>query len=130
VILAIPHFGTRFNVHCPLKVAQAIVLSIWIVCPPIWFWYEYFHLYRPAPEPKPDIENFKYGQDQAAKIWLALVTLLLALYFGKDFTRDSSDASKTSEVFEDLQNQRQFTTRALSRWQPAPLAPGSGPAVA
>jgi hypothetical protein len=87
VILAIPHFGTRFNIHCHLKVAQAIVLSIWIVGPPIWFWYEYFHLYRPAPEPKPDLDSFKYGQDQAAKIWLALVTLLLALYFGKDFTR-------------------------------------------
>ena len=36
-------------------------------------------------QPPPDIDLFKYGQDVSSKIWLAVSTVLLALYFGKDF---------------------------------------------
>lgn len=31
-------------------------------------------------------DRFKYGQEVASKTWLALVTLLTGLYFGKDFS--------------------------------------------
>src|SRR5262249_6686731 len=34
------------------------------------------------------LEEFKHGQDQSAKIWLALVSVLAGLYFGKDLVRD------------------------------------------
>ena len=66
---------------------QAIVLAAWIVLPPVCFWIEYFFVYRVHPYTGENRDDFKYGQDQAAKIWLALVTALLGLYFGKDFTR-------------------------------------------
>ena len=66
---------------------QAIVLAAWIVLPPVWFWIEYYFVYRVHAYPGENREDFKYGQDQAAKIWLALVTALLGLYFGKDFTK-------------------------------------------
>jgi H+/Cl- antiporter ClcA len=86
-------FGKPFDAHDCGKVLQAVVLAIWIVAPPIWFWYEYFFLYQPIPETKkPSLDQFKHGQDQAAKIWLALVTVLLGLYFGKDLSRGESSA--------------------------------------
>ena len=82
-------FGKGFDPHDPVKVFQAVVLGIWVIVPPIWFWYEYFFLYSNATT-KPGLDEFKHGQDQSSKIWLALVTLLLGLYFGKDLSRDSS----------------------------------------
>jgi H+/Cl- antiporter ClcA len=80
-----------FDAKRPIKVAQAIALCIWIFVPPVWFWYEYFFLYRVIPEAekdKPEIEHYKHGVDVASKLWLALVTVLLGLYFGKDFSRE------------------------------------------
>jgi hypothetical protein len=59
--------GIPFSYCNPIKISQAIILGIWILAPPIWFW-----------------EVFKYGQEQSSKIWLALVTILLALFFGKN----------------------------------------------
>src|SRR5580698_7355589 len=59
--------------------AQAIVLAAWVVLPPIWFWFENFFVYKDHGYPNEDWERFKYGQDQSSKIWLALVTALLAL---------------------------------------------------
>ena len=69
---------------------KAALLLFWVLVPPVWFWFEYFFLYRydplilPNGDAKPDWDNFKYGQDLSAKIWLALVTALTILYFGKD----------------------------------------------
>jgi hypothetical protein len=83
-----PDSARAFDPHDPIKVAQVIILSSWIVMPPVWFWWEFFRLYISAPAPKPSLEEFKYGRDQAAKIWLALITVLLGLYFREDFTRD------------------------------------------
>ena len=69
------------------KIAQVIVAIAWTVLPPIWFWYEYFFIYRKGhadgTQP-PDFDMFKYGQDVSAKIWLAVVAALFVLYFHKD----------------------------------------------
>jgi hypothetical protein len=69
---------------------EAVVLAAWIVIPPLFFWIEYFGIYRKsrnyqykAPQP-PDWEMFKYSQDVSAKVWIAVTTVLLVLYFGKD----------------------------------------------
>jgi len=68
------------------KIRQACILCFWIIAPPLWFWFEYFFLYRPiAVAARPPIEEYKHGVDVSSKIWLALVTALLGLYFGKDF---------------------------------------------
>src|SRR5258706_9341023 len=57
------------------KIQQVVVLTCWIVLPPVWFWFEYFFLYTPAVGPtKPPIDEYKHGVDVASKIWLALVT--------------------------------------------------------
>jgi hypothetical protein len=82
--------GVGFNRNDCVKVWQAIILCGWILAPPIWFWFEYFFLYDRLGTAKPDAEEFRHGQEQSAKIWLALVTVLLGLYFGKDFSHESS----------------------------------------
>ena len=86
-------FGQGFDTKKLSKIVQAGLLGFWVLAPPIWFWYEYFFLYSSyapvAPATKPLLEDFKHGQDQSAKIWLALVTLLFGLYFGKDLVRDA-----------------------------------------
>jgi hypothetical protein len=78
------HRATPFSYDDGVRVWQAIVLGVWIIVPPVWFWYEYFYLFKRTKDFKQpqDFERFKYGQEQSAKIWLALVTVLIALYFG------------------------------------------------
>jgi hypothetical protein len=63
---------------------KAGVLVFWLLAPPIWFWIEYFAIYRFDPNAREDWDYFKYSQDVSSKIWLAAVTALTILYFGKD----------------------------------------------
>ena len=79
----------------PIGKWKIVTLLFWILVPPCWFWFEYFFLYRYDPQTIPggthkpdwhkaDWDNFKYGQEVSSKVWLALVTALTILYFGKD----------------------------------------------
>jgi len=64
---------------------KVAILLFWMVLPPIWFWFEYVGLYRYDNEDQREkLDEFKYTQDVASKIWIALVTALTILYFGKD----------------------------------------------
>jgi len=46
---------------------------------------EYFGIWRYEDKTaRQDREELKYGQELAAKIWLAAITALGILYFGKD----------------------------------------------
>jgi len=80
-------FANGFRRDDPVKVAQAIILAGWIVLPPVWFWLEFYLLYLPDSSSYEAWDQYKYGQDLASKIWLALVTTLLGLYFGNDLMR-------------------------------------------
>jgi hypothetical protein len=93
VILAFstPGLAEPYNAKRTIKNVQAIVLCIWVFAPPVWFWYEYFFIYRKISDKekdKPTFDQYKHGVDVASKLWLALVTVLLGLYFGKDFSRE------------------------------------------
>ena len=78
----LPEPGTQWPA---VKKCQAIFLVIWVCFPPAWLWFEYFFVFRRVSDPAPDdFEKLKYGQDLASKIWLAVVSALLMLYFGKD----------------------------------------------
>jgi hypothetical protein len=106
VVLAFSNGGTAgiaapFDAKKSVKVAQAIVLCIWVFAPPFWFWYEYFFIYREIPETekdRPTLDVYKHGVDVASKLWLALVTVLLGLYFGKDFSREPSPPPSTPTI--------------------------------
>jgi hypothetical protein len=77
-------FPDHFNCKDP-KIEQAIAWSVWTIATPMWFLFEYtlFNLAYPNP-PKELLEKFKYNQDLAGKLWLAVAAVLLALYFGRD----------------------------------------------
>jgi len=62
----------------PLK---QFILAAWIVLPPGWFCIEYFLIYKKHGLPR-SFESFKHGQEVAAKFWLAVSTVLSALYIG------------------------------------------------
>jgi len=69
-----------------VKIEQAAILLCWTLVPPIWFWFEYFFIYRPPinAAPRNDFDSFKYAQEISSKIWISVVSALLILYFGKD----------------------------------------------
>lgn len=65
------------------KTCKEILYAIWVLGPPIWFFIEYFYLFRQHGKPG-CIETFKYGQELASRIWLALVAVLGVLFFSKE----------------------------------------------
>jgi cytochrome bd-type quinol oxidase subunit 2 len=90
--LGIAHggFAQGFNSKNPVKVFQAMILSAWILLPPVWFWFEYFFLYKELSDEEKktvSLEAYKQGADVSSKIWLALVTVLYGLYFGSPFVK-------------------------------------------
>jgi hypothetical protein len=105
-------FGKPFSPSDADKVRQAAVLCFWILMPPVYFWFEYYFLYLPGHKKRDeesdlDFDRYKFGADQSAKIWLALITVLFGLYFGKDLVKDSSPAiSQSSQSSSNPQNPR------------------------
>jgi hypothetical protein len=75
------------------KIYQAVVIVAWTLVPPIWFLLEYTFLFPRTclnldkDTYKDKLDRFKYQQDLASKIWLAVVSALLILYFWKDLGR-------------------------------------------
>ena len=117
-------FGIGFDKDNPVKVWQAGILAFWVLAPPLWFWLEYFFFFKDTPcGDRGAFDMFKHGQDQAAKIWLALITVLLGLYFGKDLTREStpSKTNATQQISSPPQKQPQAEPPTQS--PPASSAP-------
>ena len=87
-------FGTNRQRENPHAVRiKAMILGFWVIGPPVWFAIDYFLVFNHkwAQTEHGDVfERFKYGQDVASKVWVALVTLFTGLYFGKDFTPSKS----------------------------------------
>jgi hypothetical protein len=54
-----------------------IVAAVWTIFPPVWFWIEYFFLFRKYGDEN-HLEAFKHGQQVAAAIWAGLLVLLFA----------------------------------------------------
>lgn len=51
-----------------------VVIGIWAIAPPLWFWAEYFFLYEWE---KDSFERFRYGQQVSAAIWAGVLAALL-----------------------------------------------------
>jgi hypothetical protein len=83
LVFAYCGFGQGFDIRNKIKVAQVIVLCFWVLAPPMWFALEK-NVRSSEFQDDHSFERFKYTQDLASKIWLAMVTVLLILYFGKD----------------------------------------------
>ncbi len=60
------------------SVLAGSLFAIWAILPPLWFAFEYFHVYRLYGDP--DLfDEFKHGQHVTATIWLGLAAFLGAL---------------------------------------------------
>jgi hypothetical protein len=116
VALLLGPFGSRdpLDSDHPIKVLQAVFLVTWIVGPPLWFWYEFFYLYKRTKNSE-DWDRFKHGQDQSAKIWLALVIVLFGLYFGKDFRTESHPLANSPHTAVSQQAQQQVGSVSNAR---------------
>lgn len=72
-----------------IKVTQAIVLALWTLTPPMYFFFEWFYIVKPllgrnTAARSQEFEEYKFGQDICAKVWIATASILLLLYFWKD----------------------------------------------
>lgn len=66
--------------------------AAWLVGAPLWFWYEYFFIYRAAGGGQQDsFEFFKHGQQLAAAIWAGLAASLGG-FAASDYAQPVSDA--------------------------------------
>ena len=50
------------------------VLPFWIVGPPVWFWFDYFKVYRRYGDPEA-FDSYKHGQQISIAIWAAFAIL-------------------------------------------------------
>lgn len=98
-------FAEPFDMSKPLKRWEAGILGFWIFIPTIWFWFEYYFLFKHKPNKEADeFDRLKHGQDQSAKIWLALVTVLLGMYFGIDLIREAKPQNASCMYCHDAGN--------------------------
>jgi hypothetical protein len=68
-----------------------LTIGIWAVVPPVWFWIEYFFIYRRYGQPG-TLELFKYGQDVAKAIWAGVLAALVGLA-ASDLTKPGNGAA-------------------------------------
>jgi hypothetical protein len=83
----------RMAVHEPAR-SQAVagsIAAIWLVGAPLWFWWEYFFIYRAeGGGQNGSFEYFKQGQQVAASIWAGLAAALGA-FAVSDYAKPRSD---------------------------------------
>jgi uncharacterized membrane protein len=79
----------------PALRSQAVAGSLaaaWLIGAPLWFWYEYFFIYRAVGGGQQDsFEFFKHGQQLAAAIWAGLAASLGA-FAASDYAQPVSDS--------------------------------------
>ena len=72
--------------------------AIWAVGAPVWFWYEYYFIYRGDDGGMPDsFEYFKQGQQTAIAIWAGLSAALGAFAIS-DYSKPPSNYECKVEV--------------------------------
>ncbi|MFO1351086.1 MAG: hypothetical protein U1F68_10610 [Gammaproteobacteria bacterium] len=59
--------------------ARTLGIAFWTIAPPLWFFIEYFWLFKRFSDPD-KLELFKHGQQVSASIWAGVVAFLIAFY--------------------------------------------------
>lgn len=62
------------------KVFCQIIGSLWVLGPPVWFFYEHYYYFPKHGNPLAGYAQLKASQDIAAKIWAAFLVILAALF--------------------------------------------------
>jgi hypothetical protein len=87
--LALAPFGWGKSIDCGgIKILQAVVVAIWLLAPPIWFWYQFHFGWRNDKEgSRPPLDEFNTYQSLSANVWIATTSALLLLYFWQNIKR-------------------------------------------
>jgi hypothetical protein len=72
-----------------------MLAAAWAIGPAVWFWYEYFFVYRQHGDAAA-FDEFKHGQQTAIAIW-AGVTLSLAAFASSDHFKAPGAETTTCE---------------------------------
>jgi len=63
-------------------------LVAWTIAPPMYFWFDYFVLWRIESQSGTrtfrTLDEFKHGQELSRNLWVAIVALLAGIYFRPD----------------------------------------------
>ena len=59
---------------------RKLVFAAFVLFPPIWFWMEERWLFDPRKE---DFEGFKYSQQLARNIWIAVGAVIALVFFDR-----------------------------------------------
>jgi len=60
-----------------------ILVSIWIILQPMWFFYEHFYHFPKNGNPAAGWDRLKEAQAVTSKVWIAFAVILSALLSGK-----------------------------------------------
>jgi hypothetical protein len=104
-------FTVAAALHYPFRSqpVSAALAALWAVGAPVWFWYEYYFIYRAEKGGLPDsFEHFKQGQQTAIAIWAGLAAVLGA-FAASDF---SKEPRKSQTCTFELQQKPQFQAGA------------------
>ena len=82
-----------------------ILGAIWAVAPPVWFWYEYFYVYRSSGDPS-GFEQFKYGQQVAIAIWAGVALTLFGYVSSERFKPAKETAVQSDTAAPESQSQK------------------------
>ena len=113
------------------KLWPQLLLAFWAIVPAIWFWVEYHVVWRGASSAnRVRLEEFAQSQETSRNLWLALVAVLLALFFSGGDQQVAGQASKLRPIC--LQHEANVghprsslsvgELRQLNRWSVAPVA--------
>jgi hypothetical protein len=76
--------GRQFSWTDRTSLWEVRTICFWLVVPPLWFVCELYGQRGRIQESKENFDRFKYGQELASRLWVALGSALLILFFGKD----------------------------------------------
>jgi hypothetical protein len=63
-----------------VKATAGILVALWSVLPPLWFFFEHFYYFPKHGNPQAGFAALKSAQDVTAKVWASIAILLAAMY--------------------------------------------------
>jgi hypothetical protein len=77
-------------------------LTFWVIVTPVWFWFEYFVIFRKYGD-STAFDSFKHGQQLSLAIWAALVFFLNGLVSAEHFKEAPQSPTSCEVNLTDLQ---------------------------
>ncbi len=74
-----------------------LLLPYWVIGPPLWFWCDYFLVFRNFGDPAA-FDSFKHAQHVSLAIWASIGLLLGAVITSDHFKEPSNTCNRTGSV--------------------------------